>query len=139
MVCISGGKDSFLLAKCIEELKRHGKIKFDAYYVTMDPGYNEYNRNLIIENAKLLNVDLQMFNTDIYDTVAKIDSKSSCYLCARMCRGHLYNKAKELIKFYKAISFAHFSNIINNYFKTNDTFVFFFKKFFQFFLSYIII
>ena len=96
MVCISGGKDSFLLAKCIEELKRHGKIKFDAYYVTMDPGYNEYNRNLIIENAKLLNVDLQMFNTDIYDTVAKIDSKSSCYLCARMRRGHLQNKAKEL-------------------------------------------
>ena len=95
MVCISGGKDSFLLAKCIEELRRHGKVKFEAVYVTMDPGYNEYNRQLILDNAKLLNIDLQMFQTDIFDITASV-SGNPCYLCARMRRGHLYNKAKEL-------------------------------------------
>ena len=96
MVCISGGKDSFLLAKCIEELSRHGYIKFDAKYVVMDPGYNEINRHMIEENAKLLNVDLQIFDTDIFDIVSQDDMKSPCYLCARMRRGCLYNKAKEL-------------------------------------------
>ena len=96
MVCISGGKDSFLLAKCIQELQRHGKIKFDAHYVVMDPGYNDYNRDFIIDNAKTLNVPIEMFQSDIFDVVAKIDSKSPCYLCARMRRGYLYNKAKEL-------------------------------------------
>lgn len=95
MVCISGGKDSFLLAKCIEELRRHGKVKFEAVYVTMNPGYNEYNKELILSNAKLLNIDLQMFDTDIFDITAKVDG-NPCYLCARMRRGHLYNKAKEL-------------------------------------------
>lgn len=96
MVCISGGKDSFLLAKLIEELKKHGKTKFDAYYVTMDPGYNETNRSKILENAKILNVDLKMFNTDIFDVVANLTEGNPCYLCARMRRGNLYNKAKEL-------------------------------------------
>lgn len=96
MVCISGGKDSFLLAKCIQELQRHGKIKFNAYYVVMDPGYNDYNRDFILDNAKILNVPIEMFQSDIFDVVAKIDSKSPCYLCARMRRGYLYNKAKEL-------------------------------------------
>ena len=96
MVCISGGKDSFLLAKCIQELQRHGKVKFNAHYVVMDPGYNDYNRQFIIDNAKLLNIPLEMFETDIFDVVANIDSKSPCYLCARMRRGHLYNKAQEL-------------------------------------------
>ena len=96
MVCISGGKDSFLLAKCIQELMRHGKIKFNAHYVTMNPGYNEYNKELIIENAKKLNIPLEMFETDIFDVVASLNSKMSCYLCARMRRGNLYNKAKEL-------------------------------------------
>ncbi len=96
MVCISGGKDSFLLAKCIEELQKHGHIKFTAKYVTMDPGYNEYNRNMILENAKKLNVDLQMFDTKIFDTVAGLTEGNPCYLCARMRRGNLYNKAKEL-------------------------------------------
>ena len=95
MVCISGGKDSFLLAKCIEELHKHGKVKFEAVYVTMNPGYNEYNKELILSNAKLLNIDLQMFDTDIFDITAKVDG-NPCYLCARMRRGHLYNKAKEL-------------------------------------------
>lgn len=95
MVCISGGKDSFLLAKCIEEIKRHGKVNFDAYYVCMNPGYNEANRELILENAKLLNIDLEMFESDIFDIVSNVE-KSPCYLCARMRRGCLYNKAKEL-------------------------------------------
>ena len=96
MVCISGGKDSFLLAKCIQELKRHGKINFNAHYITMNPGYNEYNKNLILENAKVLNIPLEMFESDIFDVVAKIDNKVSCYLCARMRRGYLYSKAQEL-------------------------------------------
>ena len=96
MVCISGGKDSFLLAKCIQELERHGKVKFEAHYVVMDPGYNDYNRQYIIDNAKLLNIPIEIFNTDIFDVVSTVDSKSPCYLCARMRRGHLYAKAKEL-------------------------------------------
>ena len=96
MVCISGGKDSFLLAKCIQELQRHGNVKFKAHYVVMDPGYNEYNRNFILDNAKILNIPLEMFESDIFDVVANVDSKSPCYLCARMRRGYLYNHAKEL-------------------------------------------
>ena len=96
MVCISGGKDSFLLAKCIQELERHGKIKFKAHYVVMDPGYNEYNRSFIEDNAKILNIPIQIFESDIFDVVSTINFKSPCYLCARMRRGYLYNKAKEL-------------------------------------------
>ena len=96
MVCISGGKDSFLLAKCIQELQRHGNVKFNAHYVVMDPGYNEYNRNFILDNAKILNIPLEMFESDIFDVVVNVDSKSPCYLCARMRRGYLYNHAKEL-------------------------------------------
>ena len=96
MVCISGGKDSFLLAKCVQELNRHGKINFNAHSVVMDPGYNEYNRDFIIDNAKTLNVPIELFNSDIFDVVANVDSKSPCYLCARMRRGYLYNKAQEL-------------------------------------------
>ena len=96
MVCISGGKDSFLLAKCLQELQRHGKVEFTLHYVVMDPGYNEYNRQFIIDNAKTLNIPIEMFNTDIFDVVSTIDSKSPCYLCVRMRRGYLYNKAQEL-------------------------------------------
>ena len=96
MVCISGGKDSFLLAKCIQELKRHGKIKFEAHYVVMDPGYNEYNKNIILDNAKILNIPIEMFESNIFDVVSTIDTKSPCYMCARMRRGYLYNKAQEL-------------------------------------------
>ena len=95
MVCISGGKDSFLLAKCIEELIRHGKFKFEAKYVVMDPGYNKLNRKLIESNAKRLNINIEIFDSDIFDVVDKVD-KSPCYLCARMRRGFLYSKAKEL-------------------------------------------
>ena len=96
MVCISGGKDSFLLAKCIQELQRHGKYKFNAHYVVMDPGYNEYNRSFIEDNAKILNVPVEFFESDIFDVVEKMDSKSACYMCARMRRGFLYKKAQEL-------------------------------------------
>lgn len=95
MVCISGGKDSFLLAKCIQELIRHGKVKFSARYVVMDPGYNEYNRAMIEDNAKILNIPIEIFESDIFDVVSQIDS-SPCYMCARMRRGFLYSKAKEL-------------------------------------------
>ena len=96
MVCISGGKDSFLLAKCIQELQRHSQIPFEAHYVVMDPGYHEYNRQMIIDNAKLLNVPIEIFESDIFDVVSTVESKSPCYLCARMRRGCLYQKAKEL-------------------------------------------
>ena len=96
MVCISGGKDSMLLAKCIEELTRHGKVHFTAKYVCMNPGYNDENRELILSNAKTLNIDLEMFESNIFDVVFDSDGKSPCYLCARMRRGHLYAKAQEL-------------------------------------------
>lgn len=96
MVCISGGKDSFLLAKCVEELKRHGGVNFDASYVCMNPGYNEINKQMILKNAKILNVDLEMFESDIFDVANSLNEKSPCYMCARMRRGYLYNKAKEL-------------------------------------------
>lgn len=95
MVCISGGKDSFLLAKCIQELIKHGKFPFTAHYVVMDPGYNKVNRQLIEKNAKLLNVPIEIFETNIFDVTAKVEG-NPCYLCARMRRGYLYNKAKEL-------------------------------------------
>ena len=94
-VCVSGGKDSMLLAKCFEELKRHDKFPFEVKFIAMDPGYNEENRRLLESNARLLGVDLEIFSSDIFDTVVNIE-KSPCYLCARMRRGHLYSKAKEL-------------------------------------------
>lgn len=96
MVCISGGKDSFLLAKCIQELQRHGKYKFEVHYVVMNPGYSEENRKLIIQNAKTLNIPIEIFDSDIFEVVSKFDLKDSCYMCAKMRRGFLYNKAKEL-------------------------------------------
>lgn len=96
MVCISGGKDSFLLAKCVQELQKHGGIPFEACYVCMNPGYNEANKIKIFENAKILNINLEMFNSDIFEVANSLNEKSPCYMCARMRRGHLYNKAKEL-------------------------------------------
>ena len=96
MVCISGGKDSFLLAKCMQELVKHGKVKFEAYYVCMNPGYNDKNRELILSNAEKLNIPLEMFNSNIFDVANNTSTGSPCYLCARMRRGSLYNKAKEL-------------------------------------------
>ena len=96
MVCISGGKDSFLLAKCMQELQRHGKVKFDLRYVVMDPGYAKKNRELIIENAKTLNIPIEIFESDIFNIVNTANFKSPCYMCAKMRRGYLYSKAKEL-------------------------------------------
>ena len=94
-VCISGGKDSMLMAKLFQELKRHGKVHFEVVFLVMNPGYNEDNWNIILNNAKLLGIPLTVFESDIFDTVATID-KNPCYLCARMRRGYLYSKAKEL-------------------------------------------
>lgn len=96
MVCISGGKDSFLLAKCIQELIRHGQIPFQAHYVVMNPGYNKINLEYIKNNAKLLNIPIEIFNTDIFEVATTLNPENPCYMCARMRRGHLYNKAKEL-------------------------------------------
>ncbi|MBQ6497804.1 MAG: tRNA 2-thiocytidine biosynthesis protein TtcA [Bacilli bacterium] len=95
MICISGGKDSFLLAKCMEELQKHGKFSFEVHYVCMNPGYNEKNLKLIKENAKTMNINLEIFESDIFDVVSSIE-KSPCYLCARMRRGCLYKKAQDL-------------------------------------------
>lgn len=94
-VCISGGKDSMLMAKLFQELKRHNKIHFELVFLVMDPGYNQINRKLIEANASKLNIPITIFDSTIFDSVVNID-KSPCYLCARMRRGHLYNKAKEL-------------------------------------------
>ena len=96
MVCISGGKDSFLLAKLIQELINHGKVNFSARYVVMNPGYSDVNLKLIKDNSKKLNIPIEIFNSDIFDVVNKISFKSPCYMCAKMRRGHLYNKASEL-------------------------------------------
>ena len=94
-VCISGGKDSFLLAKCFQELKRHGKFNFDLEFIAMDPGYNEKNRELIIDNAEKMDIPIKIFNTDIFEIVDEAGG-SPCYLCARMRRGSLYNIAQKL-------------------------------------------
>lgn len=94
-VCISGGKDSMLMAKLIQQLQRHSDVPFEAVYLVMDPGYNEINRQKIESNAALLQIPITIFETNIFD-VANSQDKSPCYLCARMRRGHLYSKAKEL-------------------------------------------
>ena len=94
-VCISGGKDSMLMAKLFQELQKHRKVNFDVIFLVMDPGYNETNRKVIEENARLLNIPITIFETNIFETVYEIE-KSPCYLCARMRRGYLYSKAKEL-------------------------------------------
>lgn len=95
-VCISGGKDSMLLAKCMQELKRHGQINFELEFITMDPGYHPDNIKIIEDNASLLNIPIKMFKTDVFEVVSKYGASEPCYLCARMRRGHLYAKAKEL-------------------------------------------
>ncbi|HIY33808.1 MAG TPA: tRNA 2-thiocytidine biosynthesis protein TtcA [Candidatus Eubacterium faecigallinarum] len=94
-VCISGGKDSMLMAKLFQELKRHNKFPFEVEYIVMDPGYSEPNRRQIEENAKMLNVPVTIFESNIFDSVFHIE-KSPCYLCARMRRGYLYNQAKNM-------------------------------------------
>ncbi|MBQ9436992.1 MAG: ATPase [Lachnospiraceae bacterium] len=94
-VCISGGKDSFLMAKLFQELKCHDKFPFSLSFLVMDPGYNAPNRALIQKNAELLGIPIQIFDSPIFDAVDTIE-KNPCYLCARMRRGYLYSKAKEL-------------------------------------------
>ena len=94
-VCISGGKDSMLMAKLFQELERHGKKNFEVVYLVMNPGYNEWNYKTICSNAQILNVPITVFESEIFDIVAG-EEESPCYLCARMRRGHLYSKAKEL-------------------------------------------
>ena len=94
-VCISGGKDSMLMAKLFQELARHGKKNFETVFLVMNPGYNEINYETIVNNAKLLEVPITVFRSEIFDIVAE-EGDSPCYLCARMRRGHLYSKAKEL-------------------------------------------
>ena len=94
-VCISGGKDSMLMAKLMQELHRHTDVPFDLVFLVMDPGYNEINRRRIESNAALLHIPLTIFETDVFE-VANSSEKSPCYLCARMRRGYLYSKAKEL-------------------------------------------
>ena len=94
-VCISGGKDSMLMAKCFQELKLHNKFDFKVKFLVMDPGYSPANRKVIEENAKRLHIPITIFESDIFDSVYHIE-KSPCYLCARMRRGHLYHYAKEL-------------------------------------------
>lgn len=94
-VCISGGKDSMLLAKCLEQLSKHSEVPFTLKYIVMDPGYVAQNRKLIEENAKRMKIDIEIFNSNIFD-VAYNSGGSPCYLCARMRRGALYDKAKSL-------------------------------------------
>ncbi len=94
-VCISGGKDSMLMAKLFQELKRHDKFPFELVFLVMDPGYNEANRRKIEENATITGVPITVFETEIFDSVYNVE-KNPCYLCARMRRGYLYKKAKEL-------------------------------------------
>ncbi len=94
-VCISGGKDSMLMAKLFQELKRHRKFDFELEFLVMDPGYSEINRMVIENNAKLLQIPITVFETKIFDAVFNVE-QSPCYLCARMRRGYLYSKAKEM-------------------------------------------
>ena len=94
-VCISGGKDSMLMAKLFQELKRHNKFPFEVVFLVMDPGYSPENRQIIENNARTLNIPVTIFQSDIFESVFNIE-KSPCYLCARMRRGYLYHKAQEL-------------------------------------------
>ena len=96
MVCISGGKDSFLLAKCIQELIRHGKFSFNAHYVVMNPGYSDVHREQIFKIAEELNIPIEMFDSNIFEVANEMSYDNPCYLCARMRRGFLYSKALEL-------------------------------------------
>lgn len=109
-VCISGGKDSMLMAKLFQELKRHDKFPFELIFLVMDPGYNELNRLMIESNARMMGIPITVFDISIFDAVYKIE-KSPCYLCARMRRGWLYKKAQELGCNKIALG-HHFSDVI---------------------------
>jgi tRNA(Ile)-lysidine synthase TilS/MesJ len=109
-VCISGGKDSMLMAKLMQILQRHSDVPFELVYLVMDPGYNEINRKKIESNAELLHIPITIFESDIF-AVANSVEKSPCYICARMRRGHLYNQAKTLGCNKIALG-HHFSDVI---------------------------
>ncbi len=109
-VCISGGKDSMLMAKLMQMLQRYSDVPFELVYLVMDPGYNEINRQKIESNAKLLHIPIQVFETDIFD-IANSSEKYPCYLCARMRRGHLYSQAKKAGCNKIALG-HHFSDVI---------------------------
>ena len=109
-VCISGGKDSMLMAKLMQELQRHSDVPFELAFLVMDPGYNEINRQKIESNAALLNIPITIFETDVF-AVANNSDKSPCYLCARMRRGYLYSKAQSLGCNKIALG-HHFSDVV---------------------------
>ena len=109
-VCISGGKDSMLMAKLMQMLQRHSAYPFELVFLVMDPGYNERNRRKIEANARLLEIPITVFETDIFE-IANASEKSPCYLCARMRRGHLYSKARSLGCNKIALG-HHFSDVI---------------------------
>lgn len=95
-VAVSGGKDSLLMAKMFQELKRHSKVKFDLEFIAMDPGFNERNKDLLIDNCEYLKIPIHIFESGIFEVVDRISKDYPCYMCARMRRGALYNKAQEL-------------------------------------------
>lgn len=109
-VCISGGKDSMLMAKLMQQLQRVSEVPFDLTFLVMDPGYNAINRQKIESNAALLHIPITVFETNIFKVAESVE-KSPCYLCARMRRGHLYNKARELGCNKIALG-HHFSDVI---------------------------
>lgn len=109
-VCISGGKDSMLMAKLLQELQRHSEVPFELIFLVMDPGYNEINRQKIESNAALLHIPITVFETNIFE-IANNTEESPCYLCARMRRGHLYNKAK-ILGCNKIALGHHFNDVI---------------------------
>ena len=109
-VCISGGKDSMLLAKLMQMLQRYSEVPFELVFLVMDPGYSEVNRKKILSNAELLEIPVTVFETDIFSVTVKAD-RYPCYLCAKMRRGHLYSKAKSLGCNKIALG-HHFSDVI---------------------------
>lgn len=109
-VCISGGKDSMIMAKLMQELQKHSEVPFELVFLVMDPGYNKANREKIESNARLLSIPITVFETEIFDIANSVE-KSPCYLCARMRRGYLYNNAKELGCNKIALG-HHFSDVI---------------------------
>ena len=109
-VCISGGKDSMLLAKLMQMLQRYSEVPFELVFLVMDPGYSKINRKKILSNAELLDIPVTVFETDIFSVTVKAD-RYPCYLCAKMRRGHLYSKAKSLGCNKIALG-HHFSDVI---------------------------
>lgn len=110
-VCISGGKDSFLMAKCFQEIQKHGILEFELEFILMNPGYSKKHMKLIEENAKTLGISLHIFDTDIFNVVYSLEEGNPCYLCARMRRGYLYQFAQDL-NCNKIALAHHFDDVI---------------------------